>query len=49
LVKELLQEINKDTIGSIKYKYDEKTRKAYGTPINALTNSEIIRLYNMLI
>lgn len=49
LVKELLQEINKETIGSIKYKYDEKTKKAYGMPINALTNSEIIRLYNMLI
>lgn len=49
LIKELLQEINKETIGSIKYKYDEKTKKAYGMPINALTNSEIIRLYNMLI
>jgi len=49
LVKELLQEINKETIGSIKYKYDEKTKKAYGMPINGLTNSEIIRLYNMLI
>ena len=49
LVKELLQEINKETIGTIKYKYDENTKKAYGMPINGLTNSEIIRLYNMLI
>lgn len=49
LVKELLQEINKETIGSIKYKYHEKTKKGYGMPINSLTNSEIIRLYNMLI
>jgi len=49
LVKELLQEINKETVGSIKFKYDEKTKKSYGMPINSLTNSEIIRLYNMLI
>ena len=49
LVKELLQEINKETVGSIKYKYEEKTKKAYGMPVNSLTNSEIIRLYNMLI
>jgi len=49
LVKELLQEINKEVVGSIKYKYDEKTKKAYGMTINSLTNSEIIRLYNMLI
>lgn len=49
LVKELLQEINKETVGTVKYKYDEKTKKAYGMPINSLTNSEIIRLYNMLI
>lgn len=48
LVKELLQEINKKSIGTVKYKYDEKTKKAYGTPINALTNAELIRLYNML-
>lgn len=49
LVKELLQEINKETVGTVKYKYEEKTKKAYGMPINSLTNSEIIRLYNMLI
>lgn len=48
LVKELLQEINKASIGTVKYKYDEKTKKAYGMPINALTNAELIRLYNML-
>ncbi len=49
LVKELLMEINKKTVGTIKYRYDEKSKKAYGMPINSLTNSEIIRLYNMLI
>ena len=48
LVKELLSEINKGTIGTIKYKYDEKTKKAYGRAIDSITNGEIIRLYNML-
>ncbi len=48
LVKELLAEINKETVGTVKYKYDEKTKKAYGMPVNALTNAELIRLYNML-
>ena len=49
LVKELLMEINRKTVGAIKYRYDEKTKSAYGMPINSLTNAEIIRLYNMLI
>ena len=49
LVKELLMEINKKTVGTIKYRYDEKTKNAYGMAINSLTNAEIIRLYNMLI
>ncbi len=48
LVKELLSEIGKQTIGTIKYKYSENTKTAYGVPINALTNAELIRLYNML-
>ena len=48
LVKELLFEINKKTVGSVKYKYDEKTKEAYGATIDSLTNAEVIRLYNML-
>lgn len=48
LVKELLQEINKASVGTVKYKYDEKTKRAYGMPINALTNAKLITLYNML-
>ncbi|MDD4375892.1 MAG: glycogen debranching enzyme N-terminal domain-containing protein [Clostridia bacterium] len=48
LVKELLAEISKQAIGTVKYKYSEKTKNAYGLPINTLTNAELIRLYNML-
>ena len=48
LVKELLAEINKKVVGTIKYMYDEKSKKAYGTTVDSITNAEIIRLYNML-
>lgn len=48
LVKEILQEINKDAIGSVKYKYSEQTKKSYGYFASSLTNAEIIRAYDML-
>ncbi|MBR5227371.1 MAG: glycogen debranching enzyme N-terminal domain-containing protein [Clostridia bacterium] len=48
LVKDLLAEINKNVLGTVKYKYYEKNKKAYGYPINALTNAELIRMYDML-
>lgn len=49
LVKELLGEINKHTVDTVRYCYFEKTKKPSGTPVNALTNAELIRLYDMLI
>lgn len=48
LVKDLLAEINKDTVGSVKYRYLEKNRKAYGQALSAITNAELIRMYDML-
>ncbi len=49
LVKDLLGEINKYTIGSIKEKYFEQNKKAYGPAIDSLTNAEMIRLYKMFV
>jgi len=48
LVKDLLAEINKDVIGTVKYKYYEKDKKAYGYPVSALTNAELIRMFDLL-
>lgn len=48
LVKEILQEINKECVGSVKYKYSEITKKTYGYFASSLTNAEIIRAYDML-
>lgn len=48
LVRDIFAMINKDTIGTVKYRYYEKTKKAYGAPIDALTNAEVIRMFYML-
>lgn len=49
LVKELLGEMNKYTIGSVKEKYLEQNKRAYGPAIDSLTNAEMIRLYKMFV
>lgn len=49
LVKDLLGEINKYTIGSIKERYLEQNKKAYGPAIDSFTNAEMIRLYKLFI
>lgn len=48
LVKDLLAEMDVDTIGSVKYKYLEKNKTAYGQALSAITNAELIRMYDML-
>ena len=48
LVKDIFAEINKEVVGTVRYKYCEKSKKAYGFPINALTNAELIRMFDML-
>lgn len=48
LVKDLLAEIDVNTIGSVKYKYLEKNKTAYGQALSAITNAELIRMYDML-
>jgi len=48
LVKDLLAKINKEVIGTVKYKYYEKDKKAYGYPVSAITNAELIRMFDML-
>lgn len=48
LVKELLAEINKDTVGSVKFKYLEKNKQPFGQALSAITNAEMIRMYDML-
>lgn len=48
LVKEALGEIGKNTVGTVKYKYNEKTKKAYGYEVSAITNAELIRAFDML-
>lgn len=48
LVKEVLGEIGKKTVGTVAYRYNEKTKKAYGNSISAITNAEMIRAFEML-
>ena len=48
LVKETLGEIGKNTVGTVRYRYDEKTKKAYGYEVSAITNAELIRAFDML-
>ena len=48
LVKEVLGEIGKETVGTVKYRYNEKNKKACGHEISALTNAELIRAFDML-
>lgn len=48
LVKDIFAEINKEVVGTVRYRYYEKNKKAYGFPINALTNAELIRMFDML-
>ena len=48
LVKETLGEIGKDTIGTVRYKYNEKNKKTYGHEVSAITNAELIRAFDML-
>ncbi len=48
LVKETLSEIGKNTVGTVRYRYDEKTKKAYGYEVSAITNAELIRAFDML-
>lgn len=48
LVKDLLLELNKEIIGTVNYKYFEKQKRPIGNVFSALTNAELIRLYDML-
>ena len=48
LVKDIFAQINKEVVGTVRYRYSEKTKKSYGFPINALTNAEVIRMFDML-
>lgn len=48
LIKETLGEIGKNTVGTVRYRYNEKTKKAYGYEISAITNAELIRAFDML-
>ena len=48
LIKETLGEIGKNTVSTVRYKYSEKTKKAYGHEISAVTNAELIRAFDML-
>ncbi len=48
LVKDAFQEIGKNTVGTVKYKYNEKTKKAIGNTVSAMTNAELIRAFDML-
>lgn len=48
LVKDIFAQIDKEVVGTVRYRYFEKTKKAYGFPINALTNAEVIRMFDML-
>ncbi len=48
LVKETLGEIGKHTIGTVRYRYNEKTKKACGSEVSAITNAELIRAFDML-
>lgn len=48
LVKETFGEIGKNTIGTVRYRYNEKTKKAHGYEVSAITNGELIRAFDML-
>lgn len=48
LVKEVLGEIGKNTVGTVKYRYSEKLKKPYGYEVSAITNAELIRAFDML-
>ena len=48
LIKETLGEIGKNTVGTVRYRYNEKTKKAYGYEVSAITNAELIRAFDML-
>jgi len=48
LIKDIFAEIGKNTVGTLKYKYNEKTKKPIGNTISAITNAELIRAFDML-
>lgn len=48
LIKDVFAEIGKTTVGTVKYKYSEKTKKPIGNTISAITNAELIRAFDML-
>ena len=48
LVKEVLGEIGKNTVGTVRYRYSEKTKRPYGYETSAITNAELIRAFDML-
>lgn len=48
LIKDVLAEIGKNTVNTVKYRYNEKTKKAQGDTISAITNAELIRAFDML-
>lgn len=49
LVKDVLAQIDKHTLDTVRYRYFEKNKKPCAMSINGLTNAELIRLYDMLI
>lgn len=48
LVKDVFLDIGKATVGTAKYRYNEKTKKAIGNTISSITNAELIRAFDML-
>lgn len=48
LIKDVLAEIGKNTVNTVKHRYNEKTKKAQGDTISAITNAELIRAFDML-
>lgn len=48
LIKDVFAEIGKNTVGTVKYKYNEKTKQAIGNTISSITNAELIRAFDML-
>lgn len=49
LVKDVLAQIDKYTLDTVRYRYFEKTKKPCDIPVSSVTNAELIRLYDMLI
>ena len=47
LIKDVLAEIGKNTVNTVKHRYNEKTKKAQGDTISAITNAELIRAFDM--